>query len=154
MGVKFRLINERDVRTVIAIENMCFPEPWEEEVFEIFAEMGSEIHHGPEMSVMRVVEQNEEIVGYVLWNYHYRKRLGHILNIAVRTDLQGRGIGREILKYALNQLREIGAEEVYLEVRESNSRAIRLYETFGMKASGRIEGYYSNEDAIVYSIKL
>lgn len=154
MSIKFRPINESDVKEVIEIENSCFPEPWEDEIFEIFAEMESEIHHGLEISIMRVIEQNDEIVGYVLWSYHYRKRLGHILNLAIREDYQGRGIGKKTLKYTLDQLRKMNAEKVYLEVRESNSRAIRLYENFGMTATGRINGYYSNEDAIVFSMRL
>lgn len=154
MRVRFRPIGESDVRAVIDIENSCFPEPWEDEVFETFAEMGGRMRNGPVIRFMRVVEWNSEIVGYVLWSYQYLERYGHILNIAVRKDVQGRGIGREVLGYALGQLREMGAEWVYLEVRENNSRAIKLYETFGMKATGRIKRYYGSEDAIIYSIQL
>jgi ribosomal protein S18 acetylase RimI-like enzyme len=52
--------------------------------------------------------------------------------------------------------RSRGAEEIFLEVRESNLAARRLYETSGFSESGRRQSYYQQpqEDAIVYHLGL
>jgi ribosomal-protein-alanine N-acetyltransferase len=46
--------------------------------------------------------------------------------------------------------RDLGAEEVWLEVRESNMRALRLYQQCGFTVVGRRPGYYADppEDAV------
>jgi ribosomal-protein-alanine N-acetyltransferase len=47
--------------------------------------------------------------------------------------------------------RNLGANEIRLEVRESNASALRLYETCGFVIAGRRTGYYGDpaEDAVL-----
>jgi ribosomal-protein-alanine N-acetyltransferase len=47
--------------------------------------------------------------------------------------------------------RELAAHEIWLEVRESNARALRLYEECGFLVTGRRAGYYADpaEDAVL-----
>jgi [ribosomal protein S18]-alanine N-acetyltransferase len=70
-----------------------------------------------------------------------------ILFIAVDPAHRRRGIAKGLLKNELDGSR--GAW--FLEVRESNLAAIRLYETLGFQVAGRREEYYSDppESAIV-----
>lgn len=77
----------------------------------------------------------------------------HLLNITVRPDLQGRGIGGSMLAWLLDDSAGRGAQRMILEVRPSNPVAIALYETRGFVRIGLRRGYYpaagGREDAIV-----
>ena len=77
----------------------------------------------------------------------------HLLNIALSDAVRGRGYGRYLLEYLADVAREAGAESMYLEVRPSNTAALKLYERMGFKLIGRRRGYYraraGTEDAVV-----
>ena len=68
------------------------------------------------------------------------------------TAQRGRGVAKALLGRALDCCRERGASECYLEVRESNTPAIALYEERGFTRVGLRRGYYEKprEDAAVY----
>jgi ribosomal-protein-alanine N-acetyltransferase len=63
-----------------------------------------------------------------------------ILNIVVHPDFRRLGIATELLRSEIT--REPGAH--FLEVRESNVAARRLYERLGFQAVGTRPGYYEN----------
>jgi mycothiol synthase len=50
-----------------------------------------------------------------------------IWTIGVRPDRQGRGIGRQLLRWGVHRLREIGARHVFLSVNGRNEGALGLY---------------------------
>lgn len=82
----------------------------------------------------------------------------HLLNITVAPARQGRGVGAAALGFLLDQARQNGASQFFLEVRESNLQALSLYRSRGFKAIGRRKGYYPGapvrEDAIVMRFML
>ena len=68
-----------------------------------------------------------------------------ILNLAVDPAYRRRGIARRLMEHQLIERRlHQGKGSWFLEVRESNGPAIRLYESLGFRACGRREGYYNN----------
>ncbi len=70
-----------------------------------------------------------------------------LLNMAVDPGRRRRGIGRELLKSAMERAPGIW----FLEVRESNAAAQELYKALGFNRSGKRKGYYQKpyEDGIV-----
>jgi ribosomal-protein-alanine N-acetyltransferase len=76
---------------------------------------------------------------------------GHITSLTVRHDYRGYGYGREQLLHLLAVGEERGVRAFTLEVRESNERARKLYDSAGFRAVGMRKGYYSStrEDAVV-----
>jgi ribosomal protein S18 acetylase RimI-like enzyme len=70
-----------------------------------------------------------------------------ILNLAVDPSRRRRGVARALLRAELGR----GKTQWFLEVRESNQSAIKLYEDAGFRVAGRRESYYRNppETAIV-----
>jgi mycothiol synthase len=56
---------------------------------------------------------------------------GEIWTIGVRPDLQGRGLGRQLLRAGVTHLRAVGVETVSLAVNGRNPRALGLYESEG-----------------------
>ena len=69
-------------------------------------------------------------------------------HVAVLPGYRRRGAARALL---LESFRENGANCIFLDVRESNTIAIKLYESLGFRDTGVRKSYYSNptEDAVL-----
>lgn len=80
-----------------------------------------------------------------------------LLLIAVRREVRRRRLGRGLLRALLDSLGPAGIERCLLEVRESNTAALALYQSCGFARDGRRRGYYPSganeerEDAILMS---
>ncbi|PNB70428.1 ribosomal-protein-alanine N-acetyltransferase, partial [Pseudomonas sp. FW305-BF6] len=55
----------------------------------------------------------------------------HLLNITVKPENQGRGLGLTLLEHLMSIAYKAEARECFLEVRDSNRAAFRLYERYG-----------------------
>lgn len=65
-----------------------------------------------------------------------------VLNIAVSAQCQRQGVGRQLLEHALAESEKAGAQEAFLEVRQSNLGAQALYASLGFHVVGVRENYY------------
>ncbi len=76
------------------------------------------------------------------------RRMSHRgeLGVSVLRDMWGRGIGTALAERVLAFARENGLEQVFLEVRSDNARAIRLYEKFGFRKLCTYPAYMKKED--------
>ena len=101
-----------------------------------------------------VAEVGGLVGGYVV--AHHAADEGEILNLGVARAHRRRGLGRALVEQVLAALAARGVRVVYLEVRESNAGARRLYEAFGFREVTRRARYYRRpvEDAVVLSAKL
>jgi ribosomal-protein-alanine N-acetyltransferase len=103
-----------------------------------------------------VVECLGEVGGYGIMSYGAGE--AHILNICIREDLRGGGLGRRLMLYLIDRARGAGMQDAFLEVRPSNPNAIALYESLGFVRVGTRKGYYQahqgREDALVYKLIL
>ncbi len=81
---------------------------------------------------------------------------GEITSFAVKESLRGQGVGTDFLSALLDYLREDGAKLAYLDVRESNTAARKLYAKCGFSELGRRKRFYQKptEDAIGMGIEL
>lgn len=79
-----------------------------------------------------------------------------IMTIGVVESARGRGVGMRILAALTGEAKRRGARRVFLEVRESNEAARRLYESAGFVDLGRIRNYFRNpsEDAVLMRAEL
>ena len=103
---------------------------------------------------MVVLEREERVVGYGIVQIILNE--GHLLNITIEPALHGLGLGRELLLHLLDYARH-RADTLFLEVRPSNHRAIRLYQTAGFNEIGLRRHYYptkegGREDALLMAM--
>ncbi len=130
-----------DVPEVARIETTAFSTPWSEETFRTLLERS-----GVELWV---AEWGDQLAAYaILWTVLDE---GELANIAVRSDLRGRGIGSSLLSRMLEVAGDSGVRSLYLEVRESNSLAREMYARRGFHEIGVRKAYYEGprEDARV-----
>jgi ribosomal-protein-alanine N-acetyltransferase len=82
------------------------------------------------------------------------KSLGHILNLAVEPDFQGKGAGTMLLDELEKRFIKKDADLAYLEVRESNKRAQMVYIKRGYQYVRTAKNYYGDEDGFILTKKL
>lgn len=140
-GIVLRPMREADLRQVLHIERRSFTIPWSDTTFRGLLRRQS--------ATLLVAERAGEVVGYAaLWFAADEAELG---DLAVLPEARGRGLGRRLLDAALAEAMRRGAKKVYLEVRESNAAARRLYERAGFTTAAVRSDYYTEprEDAIL-----
>lgn len=138
--IDFRPATTEDLDAMGRIEQACFADPWTDDM------LSSELQMPDSHYVM--MEEQGAVVGY----YAYMHVLDevHILNVAILPDYQGRGLGRLMMEHLLAHI-PADTVGVTLEVRVSNTRARRLYESVGFHCVGVRKGYYMDkEDAAIY----
>ena len=138
-----------DLPEVMAIEMLSFPNPWHESTFR------GEIQHRPISFPLVVVHQVlNRVIGYII--FWVIGEEAQINNIAVHPDFRRLGVGEQVLRQVIVQLRTSGVTMVTLEVRPSNTGAQTLYRKLGFRMIGLRKGYYTNppEDAFVLALHL
>ena len=135
-----------DAAEVAGMEAATFSTPWKEDTFlSLLARPGVELW---------VAEWEGEVAAYaILWCILEE---GELANIAVRDDVRGRGLGSALLDRMLGVAEKAGVRNLYLEVRESNEGALRLYSGRGFVEVGVRKAYYERpkEDARVLKKEL
>lgn len=93
-----------------------------------------------------VAEREGTVIGFLVWRETAPGEY-EILNLAVSPAERRQGVGRVLLREALDRC----SGEIYLEVRASNRAAMAFYASSGFVTAGRRPGYYSqlDEDAVV-----
>ncbi len=139
---QLRLMTEEDVETVMEIEKRAYPFPWSE---------GNLRDCLKSNYYACVLEGQEGVCGYALMSMAAGE--AHVLNICIDPGQQSKGLGRSLLHSLEQTARTNNVEMLLLEVRASNKRAIKLYESMGFNELGCRENYYPNhkgrEDALV-----
>ena len=150
-----RRVQLKDIDEVMIIERHSFPVAWEYTIFFNICLRGGEIASGKTGTLfMDILEQDERLIGYTVWEIDSKTSEGHILNLAIHPDERRKGHGRKLLSHVIDDLKKREAGHCRLQVRESNNPARKLYEAIGFVASSKRPGYYFDEDAIVYTIDL
>ena len=134
-----RLMEERDLDEVAAIEQKYFSQPWSRGAFADTLKLSHTLYV--------VAETEDRIAGYC--GCYQQLEEAEIVNVAVDEPFRGRGIGKKMLTELMRLGLERGAFAYTLEVRVSNIPAIRLYESLGFESVGIRKRFYEKpvEDA-------
>ncbi len=141
-----RAMREDDLPRVLEIEGACFSVPWKQETFlSLLRRTDSDLY---------VAEGRGGILGYAAcWTVIDQAELG---NVAVAPEARGRGAGGALVDTVVERVKERGARELFLEVRESNVGAQVLYRERGFVVVSRRRSYYAKptEDALVMRLRV
>lgn len=133
---------------VLQIEVQAYAHPWTREHFLDALSCGYQA---------QMLVQDGRVLGYFVAMQGVGE--AHLLNITVAPMHQGQGYARYLLELLNHWARSLNAQRVWLEVRVSNTRAIRLYEAFGYQRVNVRKAYYpavgqQREDALVMFLSL
>tara|TARA_B000000441_G_C21745565_1_gene357433 strand:- start:1929 stop:2384 length:456 start_codon:yes stop_codon:yes gene_type:complete len=148
--MNIRKMKDTDIAAVSRIEKLTHIQPWSENVL-------TDCYHSDYLCL--VAEENDyqkELKVYIILSQVLDE--AHLLNLCVSLKYQGFGLGRELTARGIKEVVKRGARKMFLEVRRSNMRAIRLYESFGFSEIGIRTNYYQgssmSEDAVVMALVL
>jgi ribosomal-protein-alanine N-acetyltransferase len=137
-----------DLDAVMAIEQTAYSHPWSRGNFRDSLNP---------LFDAQCLWLNGELLGYFLTMRGFEEM--HLLNITVAPAHQGQGWGHMMLDALSLLSRHAGAQWLWLEVRQSNRRALQVYERYGFKQISIRKDYYpagrqQREHAVVMSLKL
>jgi ribosomal-protein-alanine N-acetyltransferase len=136
-----------DLAEVAALEKSLYAFPWSLGNFRDSVNAGYDCW---------TVTHGEAVIGYAVLMIALDE--AHLLNIAVATEWQGQGIGREFLGRMIGVAKSVSCQIVYLEVRPSNLAARHLYRKLGFQQIAIRPDYYpapaGREDALFLGLAL
>ena len=148
LEARFESLTVDDLDAVIAVEQSVYGHPWTVGNFKDALASG--------------YEAQRLLAGNTLIGYFVAMKVideVHLLNITVSLDYRSQGWAKLMLEALALWARGQGCEWLWLEVRESNHRAIQVYRSHGFKQVGLRKDYYpvgrgQREAALVMSQKL
>ena len=142
MNVQLRRLETHDLDAVETIERESYPTPWSRSMFD--AELRK-----PSSLALGAFTAADELLGYAFVSRYVDA--WHVMNVAIANAYRRRGIASALLERLFDVTATDPKRGYTLEVRVSNTGAIRLYERLGFEARGVRRGYYTDnrEDALI-----
>ncbi len=139
--MELRRATAADAPEIAAMESEYFSDAWSES--DILSYICSEL------SMCFSALDESGLVGYILGRKIVPE--GEIYRVAVKAERRQRGVGARLLSYAMKTEMGEGVETVFLEVREQNTAARRLYSAEGFVEMGVRKNYYKDpmDNAII-----
>ena len=148
LSIQVRNYESRDRRDVLRIaktsfEGVCLDENIEERFGQVGdswrehkkSAVAHDLRHNPDSAFVALADGH--IVGFVCNRLYRSRRLGHVANLAVTEDYQGRGVGKALMRRTLEHFERKGMKFVRIETLEQNKRAREFYPKLGFEEVGR-----------------
>lgn len=140
-GASIRAMTRADLREVDAIEKRSYPYPWSSGIFRDCLQAG----YCCRVAVADV------LAGYAVMSTGSGE--AHILNLCIAAQRRRSGLGKQLLAHLVEEALAAGSEQLFLEVRPSNTAARKLYQKAGFCRLGVRPNYYPDrngrEDALI-----
>lgn len=142
MSLIINLMDEKDIEKVLRIEKNVFTNPWSKNAFI------NELRENPH-ALYFIAKVDDKIVAYI--GFWILVDYIHITNLAVKKEYRNQGIATILFDKMENIALSSNKRKFYLEVRESNKKAINFYKKRDFKIIDRKIKYYTNndEDALI-----
>jgi ribosomal-protein-alanine N-acetyltransferase len=141
--IQLRRLQLRDLGAIEEIERSSYPTPWSRSMF------AGELTKASSICLGAFEPETGALVGYLIISRYVDA--WHVMNVAVAPEQRRRGIASALLVRLFELTSGDGRRGYTLEVRISNTSAIKLYEQVGFKPRGIRRGYYTDnrEDALI-----
>ncbi len=144
MLMSIRAMQGTDVPGAMINENAAYTHPWTEGILRDCLRVGYYCVVG---------DVGGQLIGHGVMSVAAGE--AHVLNLCIHPRRQRRGHGRYLLEHLLESAAARKATHMFLEVRESNDSARRLYESMGFNEIAQRPGYYparrGRETALVFA---
>ncbi len=140
--MNIRTAELEDLNEIYNIEKKVFNDYWSLDLIK------SEIIE-KKYSRVTVLELKKKIIGYIFQRKIYDEN--HIINLAIDIPYQHRGYGKFLLMKILEK--DDNDTNVFLEVKEANLPAVKLYIDLGFEEVDRKERYYSDGSNAIFMLK-
>ncbi len=139
--MNFEAVKLDDINEMLKIEKRSFHSHWSRQTF--VDELSSENGH------YVAARQDGRILGYS--GFRYVLDEGHITTLAVAPRMRKKGVGTKLIERLIKDASAKGLKKLFLEVRQSNIAAQKIYKKLGFKVIDRRREYYQHpsEDALV-----
>lgn len=133
---------------LLEVERLAYPHPWTRGNFLDALKSGYQT---------QLLMAGDELLGYFVAMKGVDEV--HLLNLTVAPAYQRQGWARVMLDALAIWSRGQGAQWLWLEVRQSNERAVEIYLSHGFRRVGVRKNYYpavrqQREDAVVMNLRL
>ena len=148
------IIKEVDISDIMEIQTECRLSPWSYQDYQ------DEILRRDSASF--TAKNKQTVIGFIIarliipenynnYNNSFLELEAEIYNLAVKPNFQQKGIGNLLLRQFIQKAKENQVNSIWLEVRESNTKAINFYIKNGFAQISERKNYYSepDEDAII-----
>ena len=140
--MNIRTAELEDLNKIYSIEKKVFNDYWSLDLIK------SEIIE-KKYSRVTVLELKKKIIGYIFQRKIYDEN--HIINLAIDIPYQHKGYGRFLLMKILEK--DSNDTNVFLEVKEANLPAVKLYIDLGFEEVDRKERYYSDGSNAIFMLR-
>lgn len=115
------------------LDGQFFPTPWTLSAW-------SGLHEQDRLLI--VLKEGEGVIGFCLFDKSTIDSFAHLLKILIIPDRRNKGLARDLLDNAINQLDRGGCTRLFLEVEEDNYAAQKLYSSLGFKKIHLKKNFY------------
>jgi ribosomal-protein-alanine N-acetyltransferase len=146
LRIRIRKAKTNDISALASIEHQQFPNPWKKSY------LTDELAH--DISYFYAAEDilTNQVAGYII--FWIIEDLLELHKIVTAENYKKKGIGKKLFLFMLEIAKQKKVKEIFLEVRKSNTEAIKFYESFHFELAGIREAYYHEpvEDALIYRL--
>ena len=140
--MNIRTAELEDLNKIYSIEKKVFNDYWSLDLIK------SEIIE-KKYSRVTVLELKKKVIGYIFQRKIYDEN--HIINLAIDIPYQHKGYGKFLLIKILEK--DSNDTNVFLEVKEANLPAVKLYIDLGFEEVDRKERYYSDGSNAIFMLR-
>ena len=136
--MRIRPASAADLEAICLIEDSSFSDPYPRHLLKrLLEEIGN--------TFLIAERRDGELLGYCVSSVE--GSLAHLISIAVLTEGRKKGVATALLQNLIDHLKLSGVAELWLEVKQGNKEAIKLYEKFDFERMMLLENYYSDGSA-------
>jgi ribosomal-protein-alanine acetyltransferase len=134
-NLRIRPASPADLQGICLIEDNSFSDPYPGYLLK-------KLLDETDSAFLVAEKESGELVGYCV--NLTEGRMAHLISIAVLSSDRKRGVATALLRNVAELLAAKGVDELWLEVKQGNKDAVRLYEKFGFAKVMILENYYSD----------
>ena len=134
----------KNIDQILEFEKESFSNHWTKQMF--LSESENKFSH------FKICMADDLIIGFIIYRIVLEE--AEILNIVIGNQFRGKSFGRQLLNYAINNIKENKVKNIFLEVNERNIIAQNLYKNGGFVQYSTRQNYYGDDNAVLMKLSL